>query len=162
VAGCVHTPTCPVTLATEDFESGTWSGGTLWYDPAWTAAGDAVVTGNDAPHAGSWHARLRRVTGKIWRRARRKNTANLHLKFWAKVSSFEPGDIAEVKVTQTGGVLTTVKTFTAADSDDAYHYYDLDLTGLALPALVKLTFDAGMTASDDVWTIDDVVLTGYK
>jgi len=162
VAGCVHTPTCPVTLGTDDFESGTWAGGTLWYDPAWTATGDALVTGTDTPHAGSWHARLRRATGKIWRRARRKNTSNLHLKFWAKVSTFEPGDIAEVKVTQTGGVLTTVKTFTSADSDGAYHFYDVDLTGLVLPSLVKVTFDAGMSAIDDVWTIDDVELTGYK
>jgi FtsP/CotA-like multicopper oxidase with cupredoxin domain len=162
VAGCVHTPTCPVTLATEDFESGTWSGGTLWYDPAWTVSGDALVVSTEAPHAGAWHARLRRVTGKIWRRTRRKNTANLHLKFWAKVSSFEAADIAEVKVTTLGGTLVTVKTFTAADSDGAYHYHDLDLSGLAFGNLVKVMFDAGMSAADDVWTIDDIELIGLR
>jgi hypothetical protein len=160
--GCVHTPTCPITLATDDFESGTFSGGTLWLDPAWTATGDALVLGSEGPHAGAWHARLRRATGKITRRARRKNAANVHLKFWAKVTSFEDADVAEVKVALGAGVFATVKTFTAADSDDQYHFYDLDLSALALQSNIKVIFDAGMNASGDLWYIDDVELSGLR
>ena len=79
------------------------------------------------------------------------------------MSSFESADIAEVKVALGGGVLATVKTFTPADSDDQYHFYDIDLSAYALPATtVKVIFDAGMSASDDLWYIDDVVLTGLK
>jgi FtsP/CotA-like multicopper oxidase with cupredoxin domain len=160
--GCVHTPTCPITLATDDFESGTFSGGTLWLDPAWTATGDALVLGSEGPHAGAWHARLRRATGKITRRARRKSAANVHLKFWAKVTSFEDADVAEVKVGLGAAGLVTVKTFTAADSDDQYHFYDLDLSALALPSNIKVVFDAGRNASGDLWTIDDIELSGLK
>jgi FtsP/CotA-like multicopper oxidase with cupredoxin domain len=159
--GCVHTPTCPITLATEDFESGTWSGGTLWLDEAWTVRGDAVVVGTEAPHAGSWHARLRRGNGKIVRRFRRKNASDIHLRFWARVSSFEEADAAAVQVGTTGG-LVTVMTFTAADSDDQYRFYDLDLSALPLGNTIRVVFDANMNAVNDLWYIDDIEISGLR
>jgi suppressor of ftsI len=162
VAGCVHTPTCPILLATEDFESGTWTGGTRWLDAAWTVNGDAALLTTEGPHAGAWHARLRRVTGKIQRRARLRNASNVHLTFWAKVSSFEGADSAEVEVRLVGGAFTTVKTFTAADSDGLWHFYDLDLSGLALPANFKVLFDANMSAADDSWYLDDIRIDGVR
>jgi FtsP/CotA-like multicopper oxidase with cupredoxin domain len=160
--GCVHTPTCPITLATETFESGTWSGGKLWYDPAWTVTGDATLLTGEEPHAGAWHAKLRRGTGKIQRRFRRKTATVVHLKFWAKVSSFEEADLAEVKVSTAGGTLVTVKTFTAADSDDQYHYYDLDISSLAVTPQVRVVFDANMNAAGDSWYIDAIRVDGLR
>ena len=160
--GCVHTPTCPITLATDDFESGTWSGGTLWYDPSWTVTGDALLLAGEGPHAGAWHTRLRRATGKLQRRFRRKTAGVVHLKFWARVSSFEDADLAEVKVSTTGGVLVTVKTFTTADSDGQYHYHDLDISSLAVTPLVKVVLDAGMNSAGDVWYIDDIRVDGLR
>jgi hypothetical protein len=162
VAGCLHAPTCPILLATEDFESGTWSGGTGWSDASWTVTGDAALLTTEAPHAGVWHARLRRVTGKIQRRVRRRNASNVHLTLWAKVSSFEDTDRADVKVSLGGGVFATVKTFTAADSDDLWHLVDLDLSALALPTTFKVVFDANMSAVDDRLYIDDIRVDGVR
>ena len=105
---------------------------------------------------------MRRVTGKLQRRARLRNASNVHLKFWAKVSSFEGADSADVEVSLGGGVFATVKTFTAADSDGLWHLHDLDLSGLALPATFKVVFDANMSAIDDSWYLDDIRIDGVR
>jgi len=164
VAGCVHTPTCPVTLATDDFESGTFSGGTGWLQALpWNHTGDAQVLGTGMPHAGLWHARVRNSTGYMSRRFNRKTaTGGFHVTFYAKVKSFEAGDQALVQVSVAGGPLTTVHTFTSADSDNAYHLVDIDISALATAQPIKLVFDANGDTADDTLFIDDLTVTGLR
>jgi hypothetical protein len=162
--GCVHTPTCPVTLTTEGFESGTWTGGTGWAGTnGWLVKGDTLLVQTDSPHGGVWHARLRRGTGYMSRRFNlRAVTGGVHVKFWAKVTSYEDLDHAEVQLSVAGGPLTTIKSFGPADSDGAYHFYDIDVSSLAVASPIKLVFDAGGGAINDVWFIDDIEVTGLR
>ncbi len=163
VAGCVHTPTCPVTLATEDFESGTFTGGTGWSGTTgWTVKGDTLLVQTDGPHGGVWHAQLRRSTGYLARRFTHKTaTGGFHVTFWSKLTSYESLDHAEVKIS-VGGALTTIKSFGPADSDGAYHFYDIDISSLATAWPIRLVFDAGGNAVDDLWFIDDITVTGLR
>jgi len=163
-AGCVHTPTCPVTLATEDFESGTWTGGTGWSGTTgWIVKGDTLLVQTDSPHGGVWHAQLRRGNGYLARRFSRKTaTGGFHVQFWSKVTSYESLDHAEVQISVAGGPLTTIKSFGPADSDGAYHFYDIDISSLATASPIKLVFDANASALNDLWFIDDVTVTGLR
>ena len=163
-AGCVHTPTCPTVLATETFESGTFTGGTGWAGTAgWLVKGDTLLVQTDSPHGGVWHAQLRRGTGFMSRRFNlRSVTGGVHVKFWAKVTSYEDLDHAEVQLSVAGGPLTTIKSFGPADSDGAYHFYDLDVSSLAVASPIKLVFDAGGGAINDIWFIDDIEVSGLR
>jgi hypothetical protein len=160
--GCQHQATCTILLAKDDFESGDFLGGTGWVGTTgWTVKGDTLLVQTDAPHGGLWHARLRRGTGYLARRFRLKTaTDGIHIRFWAKVVSYEAADQALVQISVDGGPLQTVHTFTAADSDGAYHLVDLDITALATGSPIKLVFDAGGDAIDDSLFIDDIRITG--
>src|SRR2546430_15630119 len=49
----------PIAIATEGFESGTFSGGSGWSGP-WTVSGDVSIrTNRDGPQEGTSHVRLR-------------------------------------------------------------------------------------------------------
>ena len=49
-----------------------------------------------------------------------------------------------------------VKAFTALDSDNTYHPYDIDLSGFPMSSQFFVAFDAGMSSRSDYWYIDDV------
>jgi hypothetical protein len=165
VTGCAHQPTCSITLARDTFESGDFLGGTGWVGlgtTGWVASGQAAVVQTDSPHGGLWHARLR-SGNQIARRFRLKHTsADIRVTFWAKVVSYEGGDQALVQLSVDGGPLQTIRTFTSADSDGAYHLVDVDITALATGTPIKLVFDANGDASDDQVFIDDVRITGLR
>jgi hypothetical protein len=82
------------------------------------------------------------------------------LGFWAKVNSFEGSDHAEVNVSADGGSFVNVASFTAAQSDGKYHYYEIDLTSLLPATQLQVVFDAGMDSVNDSWFVDDIRLTG--
>jgi hypothetical protein len=87
---------------------------------------------------------------------------NVHVTFWAKVSSFEGADRALVKVSPDGGVFQTVKVFTAADSDNTYRFHDIDLSKVAMTASLRVAFDAEMSATGDSWLLDGIRVTGVR
>jgi hypothetical protein len=160
--GCQHQPTCPITLARETFESGDFLGGTGWVGTiGWDVTGDTTVVQTGTPHGGVWHAQLRRGTGHMSRRFRLKTaTAGIHVKFWAKVISYEGADQAVVQIRVLGGPLQTIHTFGPADSDGAYHLVDIDITALATGTPIRLVFDTAGDTVDDVLYIDDIRITG--
>jgi hypothetical protein len=161
-AGCQHQPTCLITLARETFESGDWLGGVGWVGTTgWAVTGDTTVVQTGTPHGGVWHAQLRRGTGHMARRFRLKTaTAGIHVKFWAKVVSYEAADQAVVQISVDGGPLQTIHTFGPAESDGAYHLVDIDITALATGTPIKLVFDTAGDTVDDVLFIDDIRVTG--
>ena len=150
----------PGTIASDGFESRDFSGGSGWAG-AWTVSGDVKIrTNKEGPHSGSSHVRLRRGTGYLERAVDLAGATGVTLRFYAKVKSFEGSDQAYVKVSPDGDNWTTVKTFSAADSDNAYHLYEIDLSGFAMTAEFAIAFDAAMSAKGDRWYLDDIEIVG--
>ena len=141
-------------IAIDGFETADFNGGTGWTGPSWTFAGDAVVQSASGPQAGTYHARLRSGTGDLQRAVDVTGLADLRLKFWSKVSSFEGSDQARVQVSPNGTTWTTLQTFTSAQSDNQYHFYDVSVASPGNTLYVR--FDAAMSATNDQWYIDDV------
>lgn len=151
------TPVTPGVIANDGWESGDFSGGSGWLNP-WTVQGGAnvAVTKGDGPHDGIHHLRLRSSDGRVSRDVDLSGRSGVHLTFFAKVSSFESGDTADVEVSPDGTSWTTVKTFTSADSDDTYHFFDIDLSSFSMTSQFFIAFDANMNAVGDRLFIDNV------
>lgn len=145
------------TLASDDFESAGWSGGSGWLS-GWSASGEASVLKGGKPHEERYHLRLRSSTGYVKRAVDLAGQSGLRLQFWAKVESFEPGDQAELLVSPDGAVWTTAKSWTSANSDNTYRFVDIDLSSYAVSAQFWIAFDANMSANDDHLFIDDLRL----
>ena len=151
----------PETIALDGFESGSFSGGSGDWMAAWSKSGDVRIrTNKDGPYAGNRHVRLRRGTGYLERRVDLAGASNVVLRFAAKVRSFESSDKAYVKVSADGSTWTTVHTFTSADSDNAYHTYEVDLSGFAMTGDFRVAFDAAMSGRRDYLYLDDIELFG--
>jgi hypothetical protein len=159
VAGCVHDATCGyVPIASDDFESGNFSGGTGWSGP-WTVASPAATTTRDGPHGGSRHAKIGMSTGALTRIVDTSGISSLQLSFWAKVQSYEASDTSVIEISSDGSSFVPLHTFTSADSDSSYHIQSLDLTAFASPTLtLRIRSAAG---SGDILFIDDVLLEGF-
>lgn len=143
------------TIASDDFESGGWSGGSGWlYD--WYDEGDARITGDGMPHGGSYHLRLRRASGYVDRAVNLAGQTNVRLQFWAKADSFEAGEYAECLVSPDDVNWTTVKTWVDGEDDNIYHFYDIDLSGFTMSSEFWIAFDAEMSGKYDYLYIDDL------
>jgi len=151
----------PVSIAADGFESEDFSGGNGAWVGIWSTSGDVRIrTDRNQPHEGSNHVRLRRNTGLLQRQVNLSGASDVRLRFWAKINSFENSDIAEVKVSPDGLNFTTVKTFTAADSDNLYHFHEIDLSGFQMTSGFVIMFDAEMSGRGDRWYLDDIEIFG--
>ncbi len=156
-------PACglPGPIAFDGFESGNFSGGSGSWVGAWVKSGDVRIRKNrDNPHAGSRHVRLRRSNGYLERTVDLSGASSVHLTFWAKVKSFEGSDEALVLVSPDGVNYSTVAVFTSADSDNTYHFYDLDLTGFPMSGDFRIAFDGEMNSPKDYLFLDDIEIIG--
>jgi len=153
--------TDPVSIAIDGFESGNFLGGSgAWVD-IWTTSGDVRIrTNRNQPHTGNNHVRLRRSSGLLQRQVDLSGASDVRLRFWAKIDSFENSDIAEVKVSPDGQSFTTVKIYTASDSDNQYHFYEINLSGFPMTSGFVIMFDAGMSGGQDRWYLDDIEIFG--
>ena len=85
--------------------------------------------------------------------------SGVHLTYWAKVDGFSGGDTARVDVsTDGGGLWSTVKTYTLADSDDVYRSYDIDLSGFSMTSNFQVRFQTHASANQSKLYVDDVKL----
>ena len=144
------------TLATEDFETGDWKGGTGWLAD-WSHTGDSGAITSSGPHGGSRHLRLRSSTGYVERTVNLSGQTDARLQFWVKVNSFESADSALLRVGPTGS-LATARTWTSADSDNTYHAYDIDLSTYTMAPSFSVAYDANMSATNDNFYIDDITV----
>jgi len=140
-------------IAFDGFENG-WGGGKGWIGDWWHEGDSALVTG-DSPYEGRYHLRLRKGNGYIDRMLDLSDYETAKLGFYAKVKSFEASDFAEFSVSGDGINWTVLKTFTPADSDNVYHYYEYDLTPY-IGSKVWISIDAQMSATNDYLYVDDV------
>jgi len=142
----------------DGFESNSWNGGAGNWNFEWYHDGDASIQSSDQPHSGAYHLRLRQNNGYVDRQADLSRLNSATLSFYAKVSNFEGSDFADVLI-KGKGKWKVVKTFTAADSDNAYHYYEFDLPQRTLTNKSWIAIDTEMSSTDDELYIDEIKIT---
>ena len=86
--------------------------------------------------------------------------SSLRLQFWAKARSLEGSDEVYCKVSPDDTTWTTVKTWTSADSDDTYHFYDIDLSPYTMSSEFWIAFESGMNNNSDFFYVDDIEIVG--
>jgi hypothetical protein len=142
-------------IAWDDFNSGLWTGGGGWLGN-WTHSGEAAVINTGTPYEGNYHLRLRSSTGFVSRSVDLSHQVGAHLRFWAKVDGFESDDSAICQVSPNGSAWTTVHTWNNGDSDNTYHYFDINLIDYGLTGTFYIAFDCNAnTISDNIY-IDDL------
>lgn len=146
-----------VSLATDDFESGNLSGGSGWLNN-WADTGDVKVWKQDAPHGGTYHLRMRKANSYLERDTDFAGQSGLHLQLWAKVDSLEDADFVEALVSPDHTSWNVVKTWTAADSDNTYHFVDIDLSPFTMSSQFWIAFNSGMNSPNDHFYIDDLLV----
>ena len=152
-------PLVPGVIAREDWETGDFADGAGWLSAQWTVVDTTrvQVRSQQGPFEGVYHLRIRNAGGKAIRDVNLSGRPGVHLTFQAKVNGFEPGDTADIVVNDGSGT-STVKTFTSADSDDIYKFYDLDLSAFTMTSPFYIAFQGNMTNNNDHLFIDDITV----
>ncbi len=151
-------------LASDTFVSTSATGGSGW-SGAWAFTGYALATSLAAPSSAPFHLRLRSSSGRAQRSIATGAASSLRRSFRAKVSDFEAGDTAVVKVSKDNGASwITVQTFTSAHSDEVSRSFDLDLApfGVGSASALRIAFDANMSSSTDYFYSDNVSVHGTR
>ena len=149
-------PTPPTVIASDDFESGGWNGGSGWLG-RWYHEGDASITSRGDPHNGStYHLRLRRSSGYVDRAVNLEGKSGVHLQFWAKAYSFESGEFAECLVSPDDEHWTMVEKWVDGEDDNVYRFYDIDLSSFPMTSEFWIAFDAEMSGTGDYFYVDDI------
>ena len=143
-------------VATDEFESGSFLGGSGDWIGEWNVSGDVVISTNGP--LGSYEARLRRATGDLIRAVDTSGLSVARLSFAARLNNFEADDKAWVKTSADGLNWTTVMQFSDGQDDDQYQPYQIDI--IDPPETLYIRFDAGMSNHRDYWYIDDVKISG--
>jgi len=144
-----------IIYASDDFESGTTSGGSGWLTD-WQLNGDATITTAGTPHSGSYHLRLIE-TATATRTLNLKNATKPTLTFWRKLYSLEWGDNAYVKVSPDGTTWYTVATYTDGDDDGLYHLEEYDLRPYFEDSdNFYVMFESDFSSTADYFYIDDI------
>jgi hypothetical protein len=149
-------------IAWDYFESGDWSGGEGWLD-SWTHSGDSSVTTAGAPFEGNYHLRMRGNSALVSRPVDLSDQVGVHLRFWAKVESFEWGDTALCQISTDGEEWITLETFDIWTGSE-YKQFDIDISSYEMTDTFWIRFDAEMSNSGDYFYVDklDLVwLIGY-
>jgi len=139
-------------IASDNFDSGTWSGGTGWLDD-WTYTDTAAIVSTGTPYEGPYHLRLF-GTDIAKRSINLRHEINIHIKVWVKIYSIESGETATCQVSSDGTNWTTVHTWTVDDDDNTYHQYDIDLSPYDMTSQFWISFDANTDGTSDYFYVD--------
>ena len=144
----------PVTIASDDFESGDFIGGTGWLSDWSTLAGPAV-TSTGSPHDGTYHMRLT-GTAEAKRDLDTSTSTDARLQFWAKADSFAPGETTVLSLSSNGVDFTTVRVWVDGEDDNVYRYEDIDLSSYSTSTQFWIRFKANMSGVGDLFFVDDL------
>jgi hypothetical protein len=140
-------------IASDNFESGGWTGGTGWLDNWTHSPADSSVTSGGGPQQGTYHLMLTNGDGFAKRSVNLFQQISIHLRFWAKTVHFQPGNSATCQVSSDNVSWTSVKTWT---SDTVYTFYDIPLSSYQMTSRFWISFNANMTQSSDHLYIDQL------
>jgi hypothetical protein len=144
----------PLTIAADDFESGTFGGGAGWlFD--WSVTGNANVTSTGGPFEGTFHMRL---TGSdtAKRAVDLTGKTDVRVQFRAKSDSFEPGETATMSVSPDGVNFTVLRVWEDGEDDNVYRVEDIAVVGVATSSEFWIRFSANTSGVGDLFFIDDV------
>ncbi|MFC1962161.1 hypothetical protein ACFLWN_03860 [Chloroflexota bacterium] len=142
-------------IASDDFESGGWSGGTGWLSD-WAPVGEASVVTSDDPYEGSYHLQLLSSTGYVKRSVDLSGQSGARLQFWAKAWGWDSGEGAQCLASENGTGWTAVYTWVNGDDDDTYRFYDIDLSPYTLTSEFWIAFDSNASRTNEYFWIDDL------
>jgi hypothetical protein len=144
-------------IASDDFESGDWNGGTGWLDN-WRHGGTSSITTSGTPYEGSYHLLLQNSDGNVRRTLDLSEQGVVHLMFWAKVDSFEGRENARLRISGNGSSWTTIYEWDRDDDDGQYHFYDIDLSSYTFTDEFWIRFVANMSQDSDYFYVDDIII----
>ncbi len=140
-------------IASDNFNTGTWTGGTGWLS-GWTHSGASAVINTESPYEGAYHLKLESSDGAVKRSVNLKHEINIYLDFWAKVYSFEPTEYATCDVSSDGTNWKTVHTWTIADDDNMYHHFQISLAPYEMTSQFWISFNSHMGQTSDNFYVD--------
>lgn len=146
--------------AWDDFETNTFTGGNGWLGD-WVANANATIVGTNFPQQGSYHLRVIGAgvvgnRGFAYRTIDFQNQTAIRLQFYAKANAFEATDTATAEVSVDGAVWQVIRTWTFADSNNVYAFFDFDLTAYALDAEFFIAFRSNADANGDEFYVDNL------
>ncbi|MBN1413169.1 MAG: glycoside hydrolase family 18 protein [Spirochaetales bacterium] len=140
------------TIAADDFESGTLSGGTGW-SGNWTVSGTAGVL-SESPQAGTYHARLS-GSSTFNRNIDLTSYTNARMTLYWKTSKYTAGDKCYVKIYNPD--LTVLMSINKQNDSQTYVTADLSLlTG----GMATISFEQVVNEETDYLYVDSIVITG--
>ena len=145
-------------IASDGFESNSFSGGTGWLAP-WNVTGAADVAQSQDPYSGAKHLRLRGAATAT-RTVDLSRWTDVELGFWARADSFEPEDRVRVEVSPDGNSWVALETWEDGNDDNLYHLYEFDLSGMPMSNTFFLRFVSQMNEPSDYFFVDEVLLQG--
>jgi len=159
-ATATPTPTAtPHPIASEDFESDSWSGGTGWAG-SWThSTSNSAVTTSGTAHGGSYHLQVVSNNGQASRTVNLFGATGARLQFYWRADSFEGQEYAQVRVND--GAWHEVLRVDNGQDDNTYHSIDIDLSGYAMTSNFQVQVEAHMGDTGDYFYIDDLETVGY-
>lgn len=140
-------------IASDNFNTGTWTGGTGWLD-GWTHSGESSIVGSGSPYEGAYHLRLRSNDGVAERSLNLKHEININLSLWVKLDSVENGEYITCEVSSDGVSWNTVYTWTDVNSDSTYHHYLISLSPYEMTSNFRISFHAHMGNTSDYFYVD--------
>ncbi|MFH1836424.1 MAG: hypothetical protein ABH851_09575, partial [Methanobacteriota archaeon] len=162
VSGPTTTTTTIVmaSVASDNFESGGWGGGSGWIADWYREANTDVVAAG-VSHGGLYHLRLRKANEYASRRVNLAGMSGASVRFWAKVDDFEVGETAELRISDDGGdSWVSMETWVDGDDDNVYRYYEYDVNAYMPSDEFVIAFDAEMSNTADYFYIDDLEVYG--
>ena len=146
-------------FASDDFESGGWTGGSGWLAD-WAPAGEASVVTSGTPYEGSYHLQLLSSTGYVERSVDLSAQSSVRLQFWAKATGWDAGEGAQLLISSDGTDWTVAYTWVNGDDDNTYHFYDIDLSPYTLSSEFWIAFDSNASATNEYFWVDDLKIKG--
>jgi len=146
----------PVIIASDDFESGTFTGGTGWVDD-WQSYNLVDIITWDDPYEGSRHARLRGANGEGSTMSRTINVEELD-EINLSVAIKMLGDVSGFIIINDGSENTTLDEITIQEE---YNLYEYNVEGLEQTELLTFYFHVDGQWNSHVMYVDAVQIMGY-
>ena len=141
-SGVIPAPTGPPSvIASEGFESNSWTGGSGWSDAGWSRVGKSNIS--SYPFSGTYGAQIKGAGASLTRSVNLANTTQVEIKVAIRCYLFEAGDSATLQFYD-GANWIDLETFT---SDTGFQRYTYDLSAVPMNpnGTQKLRLTSGMS-----------------